>query len=165
MASDDSTRKQNLLEAAQAATHPHPSGPKATRGRAAAQGGGRGLLLGSFGILAVLVAYLAVAQPEWVFTPPETPEPPEVVAASMRLMLVRERQRVESFKFRTGRLPSSLVEAGGHNPAAELVPEPGGAYIIRALQGGAALELRSTDSVEAFLGNSLQVILSRGSSR
>lgn len=165
MANTDATRKQDLLEAAQAATSPDYLAARARVSRGKPPVASRSVVYTSLGVLVAVVVYLLAAQPEWVFTPEETPESPEVVAASMRMLLVRERQRVEAFRFRNGRLPASLTEAGGNNPEAEMIRGPGGSYTIRALVGGAALELRSTDSVEAFLGNSLQVILSRGSTR
>lgn len=165
MVSSDATRKQDLLEAAQAAAFGEPQDPRAAVARGQRPVASRGIVYGGLGVLVAVVVYLLTAQPEWVFTPEETPESPELVAASMRMLLVRERQRVEAFRHRTGRLPSSLIEAGGHNPAARMIPGPDGTYTIRALEGGAALELSSTESVEAFLGNSLQVILSRSSGR
>jgi hypothetical protein len=47
-------------------------------------------------------------------------------------------------------------------PGLELAPGPGVGYVLRYGGGAQALQLRSTDSLETFLGNSLQEILSRG---
>ncbi len=110
-------------------------------------------------LLAVLMGWLFGTRPEWVFTPPVVAEAPETTAASMRLALVRERQRVERYREQNGRLPATLAEAGSTLPTIAMAASPDGSYLLRVVEGGTALELHSSENIETFLGNSLQVIL------
>lgn len=161
MASRDTDLKQDLLQAAQAAVAT-TSAPEGLPPRGTAPAGTRwGLVWTGVAILAALTGYVLGTQPEWAFPNRGLAESPEVTAASMRLSLVRERQRVETFRQRNGRLPATLAEAGGVATNIELVVEPGDTYVLRAVENGAALELRSTEALDAFLGNSLQLILNR----
>ncbi len=152
----EDTRKEDLLRAAEEAV-----------GQARAQGDGRagpptrwGIVGWGLILLAVLTGWLFGTRPEWVFSPPAAVGDPAVTAASMRLALVRERQRVERYRTQHGRLPATMAEAGSTNPAIEIAASPDGSYLLRAVEGGTALELHSSDNIETFLGNSLQVILS-----
>lgn len=152
---EENARKEDLLRAAEEAVGQDRTRDDGRRGRQTRWGiVGWGLAL-----LAVLAGWLFGTRPEWVFAPPPIAEAPEVTAASMRLALVRERQRVERYQEQNGRLPATLAEAGGTLPNIEIATSPDGSYLLRAVEGGTALELHSSDSVEAFLGNSLQVIL------
>jgi hypothetical protein len=103
-----------------------------------------------------------VLQPEWLYPAPPPEESPALTDASLRLAMVRERQRVEAFVELNGVLPTSMAEAGGTLAGLVLVPEGGSRYTLRHSGVGQVLELRSTESLEGFLGNSLQVILTRG---
>ena len=110
-------------------------------------------------LLAIVAGWLFGSRPEWVFPPPTVAEAPEVTVASMRLALVRERQRVERYREQNGRLPTTLAEAGSSLTNIEIAAGPGDSYLLRAVEGETALELHSSDSLESFLGNSLEVIL------
>ncbi len=155
MSREENAQKEALLRAAEEAvrqdrTHSGPrNGPRTRWGIV-----GWGLVL-----LAGLMGWLVGTQPEWVFAPPPNMEAPEITAASMRLALVRERQRVERYREQNGRLPATLAEAGGTIPNLEIATSPDGTYLLRAVEGGTVLELHSSENIETFLGNSLQVIL------
>lgn len=155
MSRDENALKEDLLRAAEEAVGQVRTGGSGKDGPQTRWGiVGWGLVL-----LAILTGWLFGTRPEWVFAPPLAAESPEVTAASMRLALVRERQRVERYREQHGRLPATLAEAGGSLPNIEMAASPDGSYLLRAVEGATALELHSTESVEAFLGNSLQVIL------
>lgn len=155
MSREDNARKEELLRAAEEAV-----GQDRTRGDGRQGPQTRWGIVGwGLVLLAVLTGWLFGTRPEWVFTPPLVAEAPEVTAASMRLALVRERQRVERYRIQTGRLPATLAEAGGTIPNIEIATSPDGSYLLRAAEGRTALELHSSESIERFLGNSLQVIL------
>lgn len=155
MSREENARKEALLQAAEAAVgqaRPRHGGPAVRQTRWGVVGWG--LLL-----LAVLIGWLVRTRPEWVFAPPPIVEAPEITAASMRLALVRERQRVHRYREQHGRLPATLAEAGGTIPNIEIAASPDGSYLLRAVEGHAVLELHSSEDIETFLGNSLQVIL------
>lgn len=147
------TRKTDLLKAAQEAVdRPGPAGEARTATKWGIIGPGLALLLAVGG-------WVFGTRPEWVFPPPPVVESPEVTMASMRLALVRERQLVERYRRAHGRLPATLAEAGSLTGSITLAAGPDGSYLLRAVEGGAALELHSSDNTESFLGNSLQIIL------
>lgn len=160
MMSSEAGRKQDLLEAAQAVVAA-PTGPRmgeAARGPASTRWG---LVWTGLALVVAIGVYVGSAQPEWVFRNQAIAESPELTVASMRLSLVRERQRIEAFRLRNGRLPATLAEAGGVATNIEMVVEPGETYVLRTVQNGTALELRSSEALDTFLGNSLQLILNR----
>lgn len=156
MAREEFSSKADLLKAAEAAVTT-PSGPSPEPRR---QGGTRWSFVG-VGLLAVALTggWVLGTRPEWVFPPAPTVESPEVTVASMRMVLVRERQRVERYRQEHGRLPQTLAEAGGHLPNVEIAHDADGGYLLRAVEGATALELHSSETLETFLGNSLQVLL------
>ncbi len=155
-------RKRDLLEAAQAAVST-PAGPATGAGHGGTARPTNWRLV--WACMAVFVGVgggVLILQPEWLYPAPPPEESPALTDASLRLAMVRERQRVEAFVQQNGVLPSSMAEAGGTLAGLVLVPEDGSGYTLRYSGVGQALELRSTDSLEGFLGNSLQVILTRG---
>jgi len=161
MVNTETERKQDLLEAAQAAI-------ASKSGFGLPSGGGRGasatrwaMVWTGLTLAGACAGYVAGVQPDWAFPNKPVAESPELTVASMRLSLVRERQRVEAFRQREGRLPTSLTEAGGTATNIEMVAQPGNGYLLRTVQNGTALELRSSEPLDAFLGNSLQLILNR----
>lgn len=119
------------------------------------------LVMASIAGMLATVAVTAIVRPDWVFPAGLGAETPELSEASLRLAMVRERQRIEAFQRREGRLPATLAEAGGHGGGLRYTPREDGTYAIEATLGRAQIVLASNHSVQAFLGNSLQVILSR----
>jgi hypothetical protein len=106
--------------------------------------------------------YLLAARPAWFFTPPPAPETMEIREASVRLMLVREAERVKRYRAEHGRFPATLAEAG--SPVRGLLFETRGDTAFRVMSpwGDGTIGLSSSDSVGSFLGNSLRIIVSRG---
>lgn len=158
MVPETSRMKHELLAAAEAAVSDRSVTPEAPRRPPAHRSR---LVVGGVILIALLGTYISVLRPEWVFTATPVVESPQIVEASLRLAMVRERQRVEEFVRTRGRLPATLAEAGGTLAGAGLVAGPERSFLLTAPLGGDTLELRSTDQLEPFLGNSLQVILSR----
>lgn len=114
-------------------------------------------LLGLVGVVLLLV------QPTWLAGPAAPPpESPAIVEASLRLSMLRERQRVADFARLQGRLPTSLAEAGSTAPGIgyEALPEQN--FRLFAQAGETLLVLGATDSMSHFLGNSLKDIKNRG---
>lgn len=132
-----------------------PRGPGAMVKRKA------GLAVAGFVILMFALGALALSPAEWWSPSSLRAESFEISEASMRLAMVRERQRVDGFVQRTGRLPVTLAEAGGYLEGVRYTALSDGTYVLDADFGLSHLRLLSTGSVEAFLGNSLQVILNR----
>lgn len=113
-----------------------------------------------FPLMALLLAVgmiggvLLLLRPTWLAGPDTLPaESPGVAAASMRVVLVRERELVLGFQRRTGRLPSSLAEAGSTAAGLEYRQDETG-FRLTGRAGDSLITLRSTDSVTAFLGDS-----------
>jgi hypothetical protein len=115
------------------------------------------LLLGLAGALLLLL------QPEWLAGPKAPPpETPAVATASLRLTLLRERQRVFDYARANGRLPSTLIEAGSGRTDLHYQLAGAEAFSISGSAGDSLVTLYSTDSMKAFLGTSLQAIKNRG---
>lgn len=106
--------------------------------------------------------YLLVARPAWFVTPPPPPDPPAIAAASVRLTLAREANRVHRFLADSGRLPASMAEAGSTVSAVEYERLNDSGYVLRAVGGSGAVRLSSRDSLPLFIGNSLRLIMARG---
>lgn len=106
--------------------------------------------------------YLLVVRPAWFLTPPPPPDPPAIAAASVRLTLAREASRVHQFQADSGRLPTSMAEAGSTVSGVEYQRLNDSGYVLKAVAGGEAVSLSSRDSLPLFLGNSLRLIMARG---
>ena len=114
-------------------------------------------------LLAAIGLALLVLQPAWLVGPKTLPpESPAIVEASLRLSLLRERQRVSDFLKQNGRLPTSLAEAGSIAPGIGFEALPQQDFRLFAQAGDSLLVLRSSDSMSHFLGNSLKEIKNRG---
>jgi hypothetical protein len=85
----------------------------------------------------------------------------EIQEASLRLAIVRERQRIEAYRISHGALPPTLEAAGGTLTDVRYRLTDNGSYFLEADIGRSSVRLTSTGSIEAVLGNSLEVILSR----
>jgi len=116
-------------------------------------------LIGAAGLVILML------QPAWLVGPNTIPpEPAPIVAASMRLTLLRERQRVFDFANRRGHLPTDLGEAGAGTGLPEILYERTGGdnFRLSARVGDSLIVLRSTDAMSLFLGTSLKEIKNRG---
>ncbi len=153
--------KKQLLDAAQAAVSTAPATAGAPAGPEVPTGTRWGMVGGGLAVIALLAGYVLGTRPAWIYPTEALAETTEITAASMRLALVRERQRVETFRQLNGRLPVTLAEAGAVSTNVEMLPWRGGGYLLRLANSDVALELRSDEPLEGFLGNSLQLILDR----
>jgi hypothetical protein len=150
--------KTDLLEAARAVIK--DGHEKARRARLQPEERRR---VGFMTVLSVAGLVLVLLQPSWLAGPDALPpETPAIVEASMRLSMIRELQRVSDFEKHTGRLPTSLAEAGSSVPGLGYEALPEQHFRLFAQAGDSLLVLRSTDSISRFLGNSLREIKNRG---
>lgn len=150
--------KTDLLEAARAVIKDRNE--KAQRARMQPEERRR---VGFMTVLSLAGLLLVLLRPSWLAGPDAVPpESPAIVVASMRLAMLRELQRVSDFAKQTGRLPTSLAEAGSTVPGLGYEALPEQHFRLFAQAGDSLLVLRSTDSISHFLGNSLREIKNRG---
>lgn len=110
-------------------------------------------------------AYVLVAKPAWLITPPPSPEPPAIVDASLRVAMWQQALYVERYRREEGRLPADLAQAGAPDVVGvsfHRVAED--SYLITGSSGDMDLVLRSEESFDDFLGESLKIIANRGGS-
>lgn len=153
--------KTNLLEAAQAVMRDREEKVAAERDARMHPQVRRRLslmtLIGSVGFV------LVILQPSWLAGPTKPPpETPAVAEASLRLGMLRDRQRILDFVRTNGRLPATLAEVGTDVPGLGYEPGDGQTFKLFAQSGDSLVLLYSTDSMQTFLGNSLQAIKNRG---
>lgn len=146
--------KSNLYEAAlevvKAQEHAAAQAPR----RSAATGQPAGLMV--LLLLALAGLLLLLLRPVWLAGPSAPPqEPPGVEAATLRLELLRERQRVFRYSSEHGRLPATLAETGSPRADFQYAPSVEG-FSLSGRAGDSLITLRSTDSLPTFLGQSLQ---------
>ena len=153
--------KTSLLEAAQAVMKDREARSAAEReARMHPKVRRRLSVMTLFGALGFL---LVVLQPVWLAGPTKPPpETPAISAASLRLGMLRERQRILDFIRTKRRLPTTLAEVGTDLPGLGYEPGDNQTFRLFAQSGDSIVLLYSTDSMQAFLGNSLQVIKNRG---
>lgn len=118
------------------------------------------LIASALTVIATVIG-LAVTKPDWLLPAWAEAETPEISEASLRLAIVRERQRIEAYRVAHGTLPATLEAAGGTLSGVRYSVRQDGTYLLEADLGRSYVRLASTGSVQAFLGNSLHVILSR----
>lgn len=106
-------------------------------------------------------AYLWVEQPEWVFPNRALPESVAIKEASLRIGLANAAQHLEHFRQRQGRLPATLVEAGGGADWITYQRVGTDGWRLSGVNGAAQLTLKSSDALPDFLGNSFEVISRR----
>ncbi len=114
-------------------------------------------------LLSLVGLLLLLVRPAWLAGPKAPPvESPVIVEASLRLSMLRERQRVADFAKQHGRLPTSLAEAGSTAPGIGYEALPEQHFRLFAQAGDTLLVLRSNESMSQFLGKSLREIKNRG---
>ncbi|MEO8451138.1 MAG: hypothetical protein ABI647_15170, partial [Gemmatimonadota bacterium] len=106
--------KSALLQAAQAAIADGKT--KQGSGRRGGGSAGRSVFRGALAVIALAGAVVLIIQPGWLVGPPLPAEEPAIKRASAMLVLVQEMDRIRSFQARSGRLPTSLTEAGSGTP-------------------------------------------------
>lgn len=113
-------------------------------------------------LVALAAAVLLLVRPVWL-AGPQAPvaEPPPIAAASLRLTLLRERQRVIDFLKLNGRLPANLSEAGVTGGDIHFEVTGPSSFLLSASAGDSLITLNSTDRLGTFLGESLRAIRNR----
>lgn len=114
----------------------------------------------AMGVTAAILVTLLVFQPGWLFTRPPA-EPPPLQEASLRLRMFVEIEHIDRFSDSAGRLPTSLLEAGGDTTGLIYLPA-GEGYTLSGKNGVIGLTYSSGTSAESFLGNSYQLVRGRG---
>jgi hypothetical protein len=154
--------KTNLYDAALAAVKER--GEHASEQQMARLAGtGRRRRVSVLGVIGVAGLIVLLIRPTWLAGPDAPPaEPVAVAAASLRLTLLRERDRVFEFARQSGRLPTTLEEAGSELVAINYERTGGEGFLLSARTGDSLVTLRSSDSTTAFLGASLKTIKNRG---
>lgn len=102
--------------------------------------------------------YSWLARPEHIWGPTGRAESPVIDRASARLAMFVIAQRVEAVRGQTGHYPLSLGDIGepGYGVRYDLLGDTG--FVLRADASGEAIEYRSTQPLEEFLGRSADLI-------
>ena len=154
-------RKKALLDAAQDAVQ--DAHEKAAQRRGQARRNWSRIVVTVLGLaIFALGIYILAVRPSWFFTPPPPPESVQIQEASVRLMLVREASRVRQYRAAHGKYPATLAESGSPVSNVDYTVLGDSAFRLVTNWGEETIGLSSSDSVGAFLGNSLKIIASRG---
>lgn len=152
--------KSDLLEAAKAAVQER----EAAAARAAVERAGPARRR-RFGIELLILAagsVLLLLRPAWLVGPDAFPhERPAVAAASLRLTLLRERERLLDYRARHGLLPPTLAEAGVLTPGLEYRRLSAQEFQLTGRAGDSVVAIGAGDSVAAFLGATLKALQHR----
>jgi hypothetical protein len=115
-------------------------------------------------IVLFIAAYLWIEQPDWVFPTRAVPESTAVQEASLRIGMANAAQHLERYRQRSGRLPTTLTEAGAHGDGllGYEVLANGRDWRLTGRNGATRIQLTSSEPLAKFLGNSFEVIARRG---
>jgi len=153
--------KSDLLEAARAAIRDGEA--KATQAALAARQVPQKRRLGVLAVIGVAGIVLLLLQPTWLVGPKAPPpETPAVAAASLRLEMFRQHSLIVNFSKAHGRLPRNLAEAGDRGTVVQYERTGDSTFRLTATAGDSIIVFQSTDSIEAFLGQSIAAIRNRG---
>lgn len=145
--------KSVLYEAAVQAVQDRSHAAKGQAGRAPRKRPRR-VLMPLLVVIEVAGAVLLLLRPNWLAGPTSIPqETPAVAAASLRVILVRERDLVLQYLRRTGSLPATLEAAGSGATGFDYIRQ-GNEFSVTGHAGDSIITIRSSDSVVTFLGDS-----------
>ncbi|TFH66154.1 MAG: hypothetical protein E4G90_05030 [Gemmatimonadales bacterium] len=109
----------------------------------------------------IFSAYIWIVSPSWL-----DPAPPAISStladAGLRMEVFQQAVLIEEFLENEGRLPNDLSEAGDPFSAVDYNRIDARAYRLSFAGQGGRVEYVSTEPLDAFLGNSLQVIRQGG---
>jgi hypothetical protein len=108
-----------------------------------------------------LSGFVWFAPPSWL-DPSPTPLSPALTEAGLRMEVFQQALLVKQFLENQGRLPDDLAEAGAPYTEVGYQKIDAGRYRLTLFSPVASVEYLSTDSLETFLGNSLQIIRQGG---
>ncbi|HEU4829800.1 MAG TPA: hypothetical protein VFT04_11460 [Gemmatimonadales bacterium] len=112
-------------------------------------------------VLAVVGGYIGIARPSWIFERGAPAEPVSMQEASLRLAMAMQFQRIERFRAQSGRLPTTVEEAGPAMPGVRYQARHPDGFTLTGTNGTVTLTLQSTESLSAFVGNSYELIQGR----
>jgi hypothetical protein len=112
-------------------------------------------------VLVGAAAYVGLARPSWIFERGAPAEPASMQEASLRLAMAMQFQRIERFRQQSGRLPTTMEEAGAVAPGIRYQARHPDGFALTGTNGAVTLTLQSTQSVSAFVGNSYELIQGR----
>lgn len=115
----------------------------------------------AFFILSALSAYVWFGSPPWLAPSPPSLSP-ALADAGLRMEVFQQALLIEAFREVEGRLPSDLAEAGNALTEVEYDRIDALNYRLGLAGQTGAVEYVSTESLDAFLGNSLQVVRQGG---
>ncbi len=104
-----------------------------------------------------LSGYVWIGSPSWLDTAPSA-LPPALVEAGLRMEVFQHAVLIEEFREAEDRLPNDLSEAADASSEVEYDQIDAQNYRLTLASQDRTVEYVSTGSLEAFLGNSLQVI-------
>ena len=108
-------------------------------------------------------AYAIIGKPAWLVTPPPEPEPPALQEASLRIAMWQLALHIERYREQHDGYPATIEQAGApvvDGLTYQRVGQDG--YLITGHHGSIDLALRHDDSLEEFVGNSLEIVAARG---
>lgn len=112
-------------------------------------------------ILVAVAAYIGLARPAWIFERGAPAEPVSMQEASLRLGMAMQFQRIERYRAQSGRLPTTMEEAGPVMPGIRYQARHPDGFTLTGTNGAVTLTLQSTESLTAFVGNSYELIQGR----
>ena len=112
-------------------------------------------------VLVAVGAWVGLARPSWIFERGAPAEPVSMQEASLRLAMAMQFQRIERFRSQSGRLPTTIDEAGPPMPGVRYQARHPDGFTLTGTNGVVTLTLQSTESVSAFVGNSYELIQGR----
>lgn len=112
-------------------------------------------------VLVAVCAYVGIARPAWIFERGAPAEPVSMQEASLRLAMAMRFQRIERFRTQSGRLPTTIEEAGPAMPGVRYQARHPDGFTLTGTNGSVSLTLQSTESLAAFVGNSYELIQGR----
>jgi hypothetical protein len=104
-----------------------------------------------------ITAYLSLNPPSWLKPQPVPPPTPAERSAGDRFAIYLQAQRIESFRNTTGRLPSTLSEAGEPMPGIRYDLLSDKTYALTS-ERDQAIHYSSRDSLGTFLGGSMTLL-------